>query len=118
MRFAYAFVLLLGVSLTGCDDAVTGPSRDAAVDLSPAATDLGCEYPQQRPDGSAPNDPRCPSQYGGSAGGLCFSQPCPESGLRCTYYGVGDGTATSHAIAVMTCGGSLTDGGVTWVCAN
>lgn len=116
-RMKLAHILILGALLVGCDDDGTTPPRDLAADLTAAAvTDMKCEYPQQTP-ADAGNDPRCPAQYGGPAAQLCFDQPCPEAGLTCRYYGVGDGVPGCHAIAMMFCTG--TDGGAArWVCAN
>ena len=81
-----------------------------------------CQYPQQTPP-DAGNDPRCPSQYGGPLGSLCFLQACSPEGLNCKYYGAGDGPPGCQAIAVMVCRSMMardggTNGGAVWICAN
>lgn len=73
-----------------------------------------CEYPQVDPrDGG--NDVRCPPSYGGPQHDLCAgtSKACSAPGLVCSYYGVGDGTADCHAIAMMTCSADSK-----WICTQ
>jgi hypothetical protein len=90
--------------------------------LVPDGGDLGaatCEYPQQTPPGEV-NDPRCPAQYGGAMGSLCFHTDCTAGLLSCRYYGQGDGRPGCYAIALMTCNTAPGDGGtrLEWVCDN
>lgn len=113
MRFVLLTALLIAAACTGHgSETVT----DAGIDLAT------CSIPQQPPPGVR-NDPRCPSQYGGGATRpLCIGTPppCSVDGLRCNYYGVGDGTPGCQAIAAMFCTRdfSADGGGATWRCAN
>jgi hypothetical protein len=81
-----------------------------------------CGYPQQRPPGTS-NDPRCPARYGGdTTSSLCagINNPCTDTGLTCSYYGVGDGRPGCYAIAGMSCGPPFgADGGASvWTCVQ
>ncbi len=114
--------LFLATGLIACGG--TGSAAlDGGSDLS-ASDDLSvsCEYPQDRPAGTS-NDARCPAVYGGSSTqDLCagVNVPCSDTGLSCSYYGVGDGCPGCYAIAVMWCGSHVgIDGGAfVWTCAN